>query len=166
MTLAQADQILDGGWFVPPWAMVDQESPDRIGLTWNFQISFMNSLHLFLIFSLSMSIYFFGFCWIKPSQFIEKKIYVKNGFKGANIAFVKSKIWYDFLTMKLSNKAIKNEGENSNRNNINTWVFRENARILRHFPFHLELRMFRQVIITNLVFHKLPTSLCPVSTLV
>ena len=60
--------------------------------------------------------------------------------------------------MKLSNTAIKNEGEKSNRNNINTWVSKENSRILCHFPFHLELGMFRQVI-TNLVSHKFPTSL-------
>ena len=38
---------------------------------------------------------------------IAKKIYVKNDFKAANTTFVKSKIWYDFLTMTLSNKAIK-----------------------------------------------------------
>ena len=61
--------------------------------------------------------------------------------------------------MKLSNKAIKNEAENSNRNNSNTWVSRENSRISRHFPFYLELGMFRQVIISSLVFHKRPTSL-------
>ena len=137
-----------------PRAVVDQKSPAQIGLTWNIKISFMNSLHLFLIFSLSMSTCFFGFCWIKPSQFIETKIYVKNCFKVANTTFIQSKLWYDFLAMKLSNQAIKNEGENSNRNNINTWVSRENSSILRHFPLHLELGVFRQVIITNLVFHK------------
>ena len=119
----------------------------------------MNFLHPFLIFSVATSIYFFEFCWIKPSQIIEAKIYVKNGFKAANTTFVQSKLRYAFLTMKLSNKAIKNEDENSNRNNINTWASRENSRILRHFPFHLEFGMFRQVIITNLVFRKLPTSL-------
>ena len=78
-----------------------------VSLTWNFQIFFMNSLHLFLIFSLSVSICFFLFCWIKTSQFIETKIYVKNDFKDANATFLSSKHGYNFLTMKLSNKVIK-----------------------------------------------------------
>ena len=87
------------------------------------------------------------------------KLRFKNGFKAADTTFVQSKLWYDFLTIKLSNKAIRNEGKNSNRNNIKTSVSRENSRILRHFLFHLKLGMFRQVIITNLVFHKISTSL-------
>ena len=99
-----------------------------VSLTWNFQISFVNSLHLFLNFSDSMSVCFFGYCWIKPSQIIETKIYVKNGFKAANTAFLSSKVWYNFLTMKLSNKAMKNESVNKHRNNINIWVSRENSR--------------------------------------
>ena len=88
ITLAQADQILDRGDDSSPQDVIDQKSPGQIGLTRNFQISFMNSLYLFLIFSLSMSICIFEFSWIKPSEFIETKIYVKNGFKAANTTFV------------------------------------------------------------------------------
>ena len=45
-----------------------------VSLTRNFLISFMNSLHLLLIFTHSLNIRFFGFCWIKPSSFIRNSI--------------------------------------------------------------------------------------------
>ena len=76
MILTQTDQILDKGYDSSPQAIVDQESSGEIGLTWNFQTSFMNSLHIVLIFSISMGIWFFEFCWIKPNQSTETKIYV------------------------------------------------------------------------------------------
>ena len=71
-----------------------------VSLTWNFQISFINSLHLFLIFPFPMSICFFSFYWIEPSHFSETKIYVQNNFKAANTTLLSSKLWYNFLTMK------------------------------------------------------------------
>ena len=78
-----------------------------VSLTWNFQISSKNSLQHFLIFSHSMSICFFEFCWIKPSNFIETKIYVQNDFKAASTTFLSSTLWNHFLTMELSNKAME-----------------------------------------------------------
>ena len=52
------------------------------------------------------------------------------------------KLWYYFLKMKLSNKAMKNQDENKSRNYINIRVSREKPMILWCFPFHLKLGMF------------------------
>ena len=84
----------------------------------NLEIS--NFFHEFFttfphFFSLSMNICFSGFYWINPSLFIETKIYVKHYIKDASTTFLSSKIWYHFLTIELSNKAMKNQVENKNR---------------------------------------------------
>ena len=52
------------------------------------------------------------------------------------------KLWYYFLKMKLSNKAMKNQDENKSRNYINIRVSREKPMILWCFPFQLKLGMF------------------------
>ena len=52
-----------------------------VSLTWNFLIFFMNSLHLLLIFTHSLNIRFFWFCWIKPSSLI------RNSFNAQKLHF-------------------------------------------------------------------------------
>ena len=54
---------------------------------------------------------------------------------------------------------MKNQGENKNRNNINTYASWEESRILCYFPFHLELGMFWEILSTICYFDELWTSL-------
>ena len=111
-------------------------------------LKFSNFFHeLFTTLPCFFSFYEYMLFWIllNKTSFYWNKIYVKNDFKAANTTFLSSKLWYHFLTMELSIKVMKNQGENKNRNNISTWASREKCRILCHFPFHLELTTLQHI---------------------